>query len=262
MRVVIVNGRSKEKSALRGLLRDVLPWADVHAFESALNACDIAFVCLWDKADDGLRLAKAYRERYPKTNLIFVADSDRYKAEAMDLRASGYLTRPVTGDALREELENLRYPVPDGRGETKRLRLQCFGNFEALIDGKPIHFRYGKAKEMLAYLTDARSMCSNEEIIAALWETEVSGSYFQNVRKSLIDALRRFDCDGVLTRWRGYVGLNPENVSCDYYDLLQGNADAGKRYWGEYMRQYEWAQYTNNKLRRGLGVLGNENASP
>lgn len=258
MTVFIINGGAEEQAALRGLLRDTLPLADIYALESATpcaetaKTCDIAFTCLGDKADDTLRFARECKERYPKANLIFIADSGRYKAQAMDLRASGYLTRPVAEDALREELANLRYPLPDGRGETPRLRLQCFGNFEALIDAKPIHFRYDKAKELLAYLTDARSMCSNEELMAALWETEVSASYFRNVRKDLIDAFRRSDCDDILTRWRGQIGLNPDKVSCDYYDFLQGDPESVKRYWGEYMRQYEWAQYTNSRLSQIL----------
>lgn len=229
------------------------PHAEICIDESALHfaqtakTCDIALV---SPEKDGIhpRFAQVWKERHPRANLIFVADNGSYKPLAMDLRASGYLTRPITIDALREELDNLRSPIPNGG--MKRIRLQCFGNFEVLIDGKAVHFHYEKSKEMLAYLTDARTMCTNEEIIAALWEAEVTKSYFRNVRKDLLDALRQSGCEDAVTRWRGQIGLNPEKVSCDYYDCLNGNPAAAKLYWGEYMRQYEWAQYTNNRLRR------------
>ena len=259
MTVVIVSERGEERSVLRGLMRDMYPLAEIYTYESAvrcaqtIKTCDVALVAL---EGDGIPppFARVWRERQPKANLIFVADDGSWKPQAMDLRASGYLTRPVTVEALREELDNLRHPIP--KESVKRICLRCFGNFEVLQDGKAIHFRYDKSKEMLAYLTDARSICTNEQIMAALWETEVTKSYFRNVRKGMMDALRQVGCENAVSRWRGQIGLNPESVSCDYYDLLNGSPAAMNSYWGEYMRQYEWAQFTNNRLRQSFAAAG------
>ena len=261
MTVIIVSERAEERSVLRGLMRDRYPFAEIYTYESAarcaqtIKTCDIALVAL---EGDGIpaHFARVWRERHSRANLIFVADDETCKPQALDLRVSGYLTRPVTVEALREELDNLRHPIPKESGERRRIRLQCFGNFEALKDGKAIHFRYGKSKEMLAYLTDARSMCTNEQIMAALWEAEITKSYFRNVRKGMMDALRQVGCENAVTRWRGQIGLNPESVSCDYYDLLNGSPAAINSYWGEYMRQYEWAQFTNNRLRQSFAAAG------
>ena len=49
--------------------------------------------------------------------------------------------------------------------------MQCFGNFEVFVDGKVLHLKPEKMKELLAYLVDCKgALCSNAEIIAALWE--------------------------------------------------------------------------------------------
>lgn len=42
--------------------------------------------------------------------------------------------------------------------------------------------------------------------------------------------------------------INPEKVSCDYYDWCSGKPQAINRYRGEYMAQYGWADFTNAYL--------------
>ena len=46
--------------------------------------------------------------------------------------------------------------------EIKKVRFLCFGNFEVLIDGQPVRFRYDRTKELLAYLDGE---CSLEEAV-------------------------------------------------------------------------------------------------
>ncbi len=52
------------------------------------------------------------------------------------------------------------------------------------IDGQPVTFRREKAKEYLAYLVDRGTLCTGEEIAAALWEDAAEGSvrYFHRGR--------------------------------------------------------------------------------
>lgn len=42
------------------------------------------------------------------------------------------------------------------------------------IDGRPVTFRREKTKEYLAYLVDRGTLCTGEEIAAALWEDSVA----------------------------------------------------------------------------------------
>ena len=47
----------------------------------------------------------------PRINIIFLSEhgEDKYGREAFKLRASGYLLKPYSSDALAEELAHLRY---------------------------------------------------------------------------------------------------------------------------------------------------------
>jgi two-component SAPR family response regulator len=74
--------------------------------------------------------------------------------EAFSMHASGYILKPVTAEAIAEAMEQLRHPVnplPE-----KRLRVQTFGNFEVLLDEKPLTFARSKTKELFAYLVSRR----------------------------------------------------------------------------------------------------------
>ena len=52
---------------------------------------------------------------------------------------------------------------------------------------------------MLAYLVDRRgALCSNGEIIAALWEDDAHESYLRSLKKDLLDALHGSGLSGIL----------------------------------------------------------------
>ena len=84
--------------------------------------------------------------------------------------------------------------------------------------------------------------------MAALWEKDVSGSYFRTLRKDLIDTLTAAGCENILIQQRGIMGVCAENISCDLYDWLRGVPDAQKVYRGEYMAQYSWAELMHGVL--------------
>ena len=206
--------------------------------------CDAAFLDIRMPDMDGMELAEALKHLNPKVNIIFVTGYSEYKANAFDLRASGYIMKPVSAMDVREELRHLRFHV----GAEKRVRFRCFGRFEALIDGKPVRFRRSKTLEVLAYLVDCRSMCSTQEIMAALWEDEKSGSYVRNLRKDLLDTFAAAGCEDIFFQQWDKLGIDASRVSCDYYDWIAGNSTAQEEFWGEYMHQYEWAEFTRRKL--------------
>lgn len=115
----------------------------------------------------------------------------------------------------------------------------------AFIDHKPVQFRYDKTREILAFLVDHRALYDDRQIISALWEKDVSGSYFRTLRKDLLDTFRQLGCEDIFIQQWGRLGIVPEKVSFDFYDWMAGRPEAMNAYLGKYMSQYEWAELTN-----------------
>lgn len=254
MTIFAVDDARAPLGALARALREAAPDAVIRCFSDAAAAlsaarespCDAAFLEIQMPGMDGLALAGRLKRLYPRVNIIFVTGHDEYMGRAFALHASGYLQKPVSAGDVRRELEDLRYPIalPE-----KRVRFQTFGNFEAFIDGDPVRFQRSKTKELLAYLVDRGTLCSNAEVIAALWPENISGSYFRTLRKDLFDTFHNAGCAAALIRRRDRQGVRAEMVSCDYYDWKRGLPQALGAYQGEYMTQYSWAEFTH-------GVLG------
>lgn len=246
-----------EPSALRLLtknVRELLPEATVADFqnpEQALewaktHSCDIAFLDIELGSMNGIELGKRLKERNPKTNLIFVTGYLEYAVSAYALRASGYLAKPASREAIRIELENLRYPMPKPQTQN-RINVHCFGNFEVFFDGKPLDFKRSKTKELFAFLIDRKgARVTSGEICARLWEDDSSDKQQKDYLRHLVMDLSRTleeigESDILIRSHNGYT-INPNRVACDYYDYLNNIPYAVRAYQGEYMQQYSWAE--------------------
>ena len=228
--------------------------AQIHRFrypEDALdfareNRVDVAFLDVEMIGMNGVELAQRLKLYHTDINLIFSTGYGHYRDAAFDLHASGYLTKPITPEKVKKELEDLRRPIRD----TKRVRIRAFGNFEVYLDGAPISFRYSKTKEMLAYLVDRKgALCTNGEIMAVLFEDDNGHeAYFRSLRKDLTDILEMAGCGEVISQQRGRIGIVPELVDCDYFNWCSGKRSGGNAFRGEYMTQYSWGEYTNAML--------------
>lgn len=255
MRIFLIDGADAALSALNAAVSAAAPQAELHRFRTGAEAlaamdaapCDVAFLDVGLSDMDGVALANRLKKRNPRVNLIFTAARPGEMTAALETHASGFLCRPYRLERVRAELADLRYP-PVEAGK-KRVRFQTFGNFEVFVDGQPLRLRHGKTKEYLAYLVDRGTLCSNAEVIAALWEErDVTPSYFRLLRKDLTDALSAVGCGEVLLRRRGLQGVDAEKVSCDLYDWRQGKPEALRSYRGEYMSQYSWAEFTRGSM--------------
>ena len=137
--------------------------------------------------------------------------------------------------------------------EIKKVRFLCFGNFEVLIDGQPVRFRYDRTKELLAYLVDRNgTLCTNGEIMAMLWGDKSSPSYFRTLINDMKDTFSEAGCEDIFMQQRGKIGIVREKVDCDYYDWLDGQPHAVNLYHGEYMAQYGWSEFTNSGIENGI----------
>lgn len=254
MNILAVDDEPGALHLLTKNLRAVEPCAKVAEFTCAddaiawagENPCDVAFLDIELGGMNGIALGKYLKERNPKTNLIFVTGYLEYAVSAYALRASGYLEKPASQEAIRQELDNLRYPMPKPQG-SNRISVHCFGNFEVFYNGQPLAFKRSKTKELFAYLVDRKgARVTAGEICARLWEDGSSDKqqkdYLRHLAMDLTRTLDAIDESDVFVRtFNGYT-INPDRIDCDYYDYLKNVPYAVRAYQGEYMQQYSWAE--------------------
>lgn len=247
MKILAVDDERIMLDGLTSCILEAAPAAEVYSFrysQEALafaenNRIDVAFVDIHMPGMNGLDFGRKLMEIHPDLNLIFCTAYDEYISEAFrDIRCNGYIVKPVDAEQIINELNHLRVPLK--QEQKNRIRVQCFGRFEVYLDGQPVKFESGKTKELLAYLVDnCGGICGNQEIIAVLWDDDGShDSYFKKIRKDLQDTLARYDCEDILWRQRGGIGINKEKIDCDLYEWKKENEG---KYPGDYMIQYSWA---------------------
>lgn len=247
-----------ERIALQGLvdsIREAAPMAEIYSFrfpedaaaEMEKHPCDVAFVDVEMSTLNGISLSGKLKELNPEVNIIFATGYKEYYSDAFSLHASGYIVKPVTSEKVREELDNLRYPV---KNIGRKLQVHCFGNFEIYANDAPIMFKYSKSKEMLAYLVDRKgAMVTVGEFVAVLFDGESGHErYLKSIRYDMLSTLERVGCSAAVAQQWGKLGIVVNETDCDYYDFLEGkNRD---NYKGEYMNQYSWSEVTNGLLSK------------
>lgn len=221
----------------------------VKSLELAKQKFHVCFIDIQMPGLNGIEFANELKKLYPKTNFIFVTGYSDYMGEAFRLDASDYIMKPANAEQVRHALENLRYSVPRGLAEKEKQRIQitCFGNFDILIDGKPVKFKFDKTKELLAYLVHRKgARCTSKEVIVNLWEEDGHDSYYRMLKKDLQDVLNKLGCEKIIYSERGQIGLaNLEDIQCDYFKWKENTVEGRKLYHGEYMAQYSWGKEVN-----------------
>lgn len=257
MRILAVDDEQLMLGRLERCIREAAPEAELISLQKATEClsyvrkqqADVAFLDIRMRMMDGMELARQIKLLQPKINIIFTTGYSDYIYDAVsEIRCSGYILKPVTTEQIVRELENLRHPIEDK--PKARVHMQCFGNFEIFVDGKVLPIEPVKAKELLAYLVDRKgTMCSNAEIISAIWEDDGNHySYLKKCKKSLLSVLTQAGCKEVLVSQWGSIGVDRDAFTCDYYDWLEGTASGINAYHGQYMAQYSWAEITNASL--------------
>lgn len=221
----------------------------VKALELIKEQFHVCFIDIQMPGLNGIEFANKLKKLYPKTNFIFVTGYSDYMREAFKLDASDYIMKPVNVEQIRHALENLRYSVPENLlgDEKKRIQITCFGNFDILIDGNPVKFKFEKTKELLAYLVHRKgARCTSKEVIANLWEEEGHDSYYRMLKKDLRDVLNKLGCEKIIYSERGKIGLlDLESIQCDYFKWGENIVEGRKLYHGKYMAQYSWGKEVN-----------------
>lgn len=253
MNILIADDERLALEGLRSVVEAVAPGARIDCATTWMDALSAAQATRYDVAmldiampeRNGLELAKALKEIFAGTNIVFVTGYSDYAVDAFSMNASGYILKPAREADVRNALDHLRTPI---QYRQDRLRVQCFGNFEVFSGGKPIPFRRGLSKEVLAYLVNLRgASATTNELCAVLFESDSISNkhYLRNLISDLRSTLARYGAEDVFLSRRNSFSIDPDRIDCDYYRYLQYDPAAVNSYAGEYMRQYSWAEMTN-----------------
>ena len=263
MNILAVDDEYYALELMKRCLEEVAHGATVYLcrdVQSALRVAretkmDVAFLDIHMPKKNGVELARELKLINPKINIVFATGFSEYMKEGIDLRMSGYIMKPITPEAVKTELENLRNPIewiPE-----KRIQILTFGNFDVFVDGNPLKFERKQAKEILAYLVDKRGTSATyAELAAVLWEDEeydrTKQKNLQVYIASLVKTLHSVEVMDLILKNRQGILLNTKIVDCDYYRFLEGDTRAINSFTGQYMSAYSWAEFTTGYLENQL----------
>ena len=263
MRILAVDDEYFALELLKRAIEDVVGSEGVYAcrdVESELaiareTKIDVAFLDIHMPEKNGIELALELKVLNPKINIVFATGYSEYMKVGIDLRMSGYIMKPITAEAVKVELENLRNPIE--WSPEMRIKILTFGNFDVFVDGAPVKFERKQAKEILAYLVDKRgTSASYPELAAMLWEDEdydrTKQKNLQVYIASLVKTLHAVDVKDMILRNRQGLLLNTKIVDCDLYRFLEGDVRAINSFTGQYMSAYSWAEFTVGYLETQL----------
>ena len=229
MRFLIVDDILPVLQEETALLQEVLPVSQIFSCTCADKALDyakkellhVAFldIELENSNLNGLALAKQLKDIQPHIHIIFVTAFSKYAIEAFSIHATGYLLKPIQKEHLQRELTFL---YGQKQLETKRIKVQTFGNFEVWVDGTLLNFKRSKSKELFAYLVERKGACiTTREACAILFEDSpydyVKKSYFQTIVADMRNTFKKLGLKDVI--WKSYnsLAVNIELIDCDYY---------------------------------------------
>lgn len=224
------------------------------ALEYARNhRVDAAFLDMEMPGIHGLGLALKLREIAPDIHVVFVTAFSQYALDAWGVDATGYVLKPYTAADIRKELAKCaNRPAP-----VRRIVIETIPAFSVTVDGQPLHISGAKPRELLALLVDRGTQgLTTGEGIACLWPDRPGDanaqSLFRMTYKRLSDALEAVGAGHIIFSKENRRYLRVEQVDCDLHRILSGDRDAGRKFDGQYLREYSWAEERAGQLYRIL----------
>lgn len=210
------------------------------------NNADIAFLDINMRGIGGLALAEKICEIRPECKIVFCTGYEEYAFDAIQLRCSGYLMKPITHEAVQKEIDHIKSKNP----AVSLLDVKCFGNFEVLKNGEALNFKRTKAKELFAVLIDRNGAgMTGKQICAVMWPDNTDDvknmDYLRHLVGDLKKALSNVGAENVFCQEGYNYRIDTSRINCDFHKFLK----TGKPpFLGEYMSQYSWAEDTLSLL--------------
>lgn len=224
---------------------EALEWARLHVV-------DVAFLDMEMPGIHGLKLAKLLKEVNPELQVVFVTAYSQYALEAWKADASGYLLKPYSTADIEKALIKCSRGRPD-----RKVRITTIPTLEVRVGGEPLHIPGKKTRELFALLVDHgdRGITTGEGI-AYLWPDRpgdaATQSLFRMTYKRLVEALEKVGAGEIIESREKRRYIRTDLVDCDLYRILQGDRTAARKYDGQYMREYSWAEDRNGQIGRIL----------
>ena len=261
MRVIYVDD---EKPAIDNFRLTTANFSEIrtlHTFQSGKealdfaqeNPVDVAFLDMEMPELHGLELARKLKQHDPRIRVIFVTAFSQFALDAWGVDATGYLLKPYTAAEIRKELHKCTYQALPSR----RVVIETIPTLSVAVDGVPLFISGAKPREMFALLVDrGKHGVTVGEGIACIWPDRAADlstqSLYRMTYKRLADALENAGVGDILATSENRRYLKMEQVDCDLYRILAGDKQAARKYSGEYLREYDWAEERNSQLYRML----------
>lgn len=116
--VILVDDRKLILTGGLPILKEVMPNADVTGFTDAEeavayaknNRVALAFLDIELRNTSGLDLCRDLLGINPHTNVVYLTAYSDYALDAWSTGACGFMLKPITPAAVKEQLKKLRYP--------------------------------------------------------------------------------------------------------------------------------------------------------
>lgn len=221
---------------------EVLEFAEDHTI-------DVAFLDIEMPGLHGIELAKKLKEKNANIRIIFVTAYSQYALEAWNVDANGFLLKPYTAADIHKELAKCAYRFMP----SQRVTIQTIPSFSVLVNGIPMRISGAKPRELLAFLVDrGESGATVGECIACIWPDRMNDvgtqSLLRMTYKRLLDALEDAGVGNILISRENRRFLKIDEVDCDLYRILAGDKQIMRKYHGQYLQEYSWAEERNSQL--------------
>ncbi len=267
MKYVIIDDEVHASSLLKRIVGRYENFADTdeiivfndseNAYNYLLAECaDLIFMDVQMPKMTGEELArKLVSELSPAPYIVFTTAFPQYSLFAWDINAVSYILKPFSPTKIYEAIEKcLKLKIPASDTELTDLSkpfMQCFPDFELIINGNPVFFKSKAAKELLALLVHNRgNWVSNDKITYCLFENidETSAkNYLRTILHRLKKTLAEYQLEDIVESRYGSLRIDTSTFVCDYYNCLDGHKEL---FQGEYMGEYHWAETARAYLSR------------
>lgn len=203
---------------------------------------DLVFLDINMPKINGEELAEKMIEMNKNIKIAFISgfifNEEELKNKFKD-NLIGLIRKPYTKDDLIEVLTRIN---------KVNYFIYTFGNFDLLIDDKPIIFLSSKSKELLALLVhkNGKSL-TMDEAICYLWpdlDLDKSKILYRDAVWKLRKILNQYSLNKLVTFNRALLFIN-KIIPCDYWNLLDNKKTSFN---GQYLINYDWSIETQNYL--------------